>query len=224
METYEVNITQACRVINLSKSVYYYKLKESQDDQVISMLSELSKRHPTNGFWKLFHRIRLAGMRWNHKRVYRVYKQMNLNIKVKRKKRLPSRNRVPLVVPGRMNETWSMDFMSDALENGRKFRTLNIMDDFNRKALAIEADFSLPATRVIRVLERIIYFKGKPKRIRVDNGPEFTSAEFTDWCADNNIAVLFIQPGKPSQNGFIERFNKSYRTAKSGQTDHPIPF
>lgn len=110
-----------------------------------------------------------------------------------------------------MNASWSMDFMTDSLLSGRKFRTLNLMDDFNREALAIEVDTSLPAERVIRVLEQVTEWRGKPNRIRVDNGPEFISTSLGLWCEQKGIALQFIQPGKPTQNAYIERFNGSFR-------------
>ncbi len=121
--------------------------------------------------------IRERHYRWNHKRVYRVYRALELNLRIKPKKRLPSRNPLPLAVPEKPLQTWSLDFMSDALSDGRSYRTLNIIDDFNREAVHIEVDFSLPATRVIRSLECAIVQYGKPQRIRSDNGPECIAGE-----------------------------------------------
>lgn len=110
-----------------------------------------------------------------------------------------------------INETWSMDFMSDALSNGRRIRVLNIMDDCSREALTIHADFSIPSIGVISQLEFLEQQRGLPQTLRVDNGPEFTSIEFTEWCRQKQINIKYIQPGRPMQNGFIERFNKTYR-------------
>ena len=132
-------------------------------------------------------------------------------MKRKGKKRLPARILRALEVVNAINESWSMDFMSDALQSGRKLRTFNLIDDFNREALAIEIDTSLPAQRIIRVLEQVIAWRGKPKRIRVDNGPEFISIMLAIWCQEIGIELQFIQPGKPTQNAYIERFNGSYR-------------
>ncbi|MFM8490470.1 MAG: integrase core domain-containing protein, partial [Candidatus Methylopumilus sp.] len=117
----------------------------------------------------------------------------------------------PLTVPEEINQVWSMDFMSDSLWDGRSFRLLNIMDDYNREVLCIEADTSLPSQRVIRVLERLEQERGLPQMIRVDNGPEFISNLLDTWCKDRKITLAFIQPGKPMQNGYIERCNGSIR-------------
>jgi putative transposase len=178
---------------------------------VIVALQQLAADHPTYGFRKLFAYLRRAGHSWNHKKVYRVYRSLKMNKRRKGKRRLPQRVKQPLQQQSRINESWSMDFMSDSLANGRKFRTLNIMDDCSREALAIEVDTSLSSKRVTRVLDRVIQQRGKPKVIRVDNGPEYTSKEFELWAVDQQIRIQYIQPGRPMQNGFIERFNGSYR-------------
>lgn len=157
--------------------------------------------------------LRRNGYHWNHKRVHRIYCALNLNKRRKGKRRLPVRNSEPLVVPSTANHCWSMDFMSDALMCGRRFRTFNAVDDFNREILAIEIDLGLPAARVIRVLERIIAWRGYPTKLRMDNGPEFISLALAEWAEQNQIALEFIKPGTPTQNLFIERFNRTYREA-----------
>ena len=136
---------------------------------------------------------------------------MNLNIRRRSKKRLPARIKQALVIPDSPNQIWSIDFMSDNLTDGRKYRLLNVLDDFNRESLCIEADTSLPSLRVIRVLKNLIAQRGKPDNIRVDNGPEFISHKLCQWCELNKITLQFIQPGKPTQNAFIERKNGSIR-------------
>lgn len=176
-------------------------------------LQELAKKHPREGQDKYYSRIRNEGTPWNRKRIRRVYLLMKLNHRRKIKKRLPARVKEPLVVPSGPNQTWSMDFMSDGLLNGRRFRTLNIIDDFNREGLWIEARYSIGAAIVVKILDRLILEKGKPQRIRVDNGPEFMSTALQEWSKEHEVSLQFIQPGKPMQNAFIERFNKSYRTA-----------
>ena len=136
---------------------------------------------------------------------------MNLNYRRRLKRRLPSREKETLLVPENMNISWSMDFVSDVLTNGRRFRVLNIIDDFNRQAVAMEVGLSMPAEKVINTLEDVIWNNGKPQSIRVDNGPEFIADIFKKWCEGNGIRIKYIQPGKPTQNSFIERFNGSYR-------------
>lgn len=136
---------------------------------------------------------------------------LKLNLRRKHKRRLPNREKVALEQPSSINKKWSMDFMSDALTDGRKFRTFNLIDDFNREVLAVEADTSLPATRVVRILERVIWERGKPESIRVDNGPEFISSTMEAFCKGQQIQLQFIKPGKPMQNGYVERFNRTYR-------------
>ena len=197
-------------MLNLPRSMYYYQSVKN-DSEVEKKLLELAERFPTKGFDDYQGRIRNEGLKWNHKRVKRVYKKLNLNIRRKKKRRLPTREKQPLTIPTELNKTWSMDFMHDSLENGRKFRTLNIIDDYNREALAIEIDFSIGGAGVVRVLEEIIDWRDKPEEIRMDNGPEFLSAVLVEFCQKSQIRIKYIQPGKPVQNALIERFNRSFR-------------
>ena len=194
----------------MSRSLYYY-VSQKDDTAVISKLQELAVKKPAEGQDKFYYRIRNEGIRWNKKRIQRVYRLLGMNKRKRTRKRIPARVKQPLLIPQQPNQTWSMDFMHDALMNGRKFRVLNVIDDYNREALKIEPYFSINSNRVIKILERIILEKGKPATIRVDNGPEFISATMHEWCMEKNIKLHFIQPGKPMQNGYIERFNKSYR-------------
>jgi putative transposase len=171
----------------------------------------LANKKPTEGQDKMYYRIRNEGLIWNYKRVRRVYVSLGFNKRKKARKRIPSRIKQPLFTPSQPNETWSMDFMHDALVTGRKFRTFNIIDDFNREALIVESYFSINALRVIQIIERLILESGKPLAIRVDNGPEFIANVLHEWCVSKGIKLQYIQPGKPMQNGYVERFNRSYR-------------
>lgn len=202
---------RACRLMNLSRSAFSYKAKLCDDDQIKQKMLDLADKHKRYGFRKIFHILRRSGFHWNHKRVYRIYCELKLNLKRKPKKRLPSREKVSLCQPDQMNQTWSLDYMSDALINGKRFRTLNIIDDYNREVLGIKVSNSLPAIRVTEFLDDIAVSRGYPKELRMDNGPENISHVMNQWAQDRNVTLKFIEPGEPAQNGYIERFNRTYR-------------
>ena len=202
---------QACRTVQVSRCAYRHPAKKSTDEPIAQELRQLAERQPRWGCDKMTDYLRNQGHIWNHKRIRRVYRAMALHLKRKPKKRLPARAAQTLVVPAQANQTWSLDFMSDALSNGRTFRTLNVIDDYNREALWIEVDTSLPAERVVRVLEQLLDWRGQPARIRMDNGPELISQRLESWAKEKQIELLHIQPGKPAQNAYIERFNRTFR-------------
>jgi putative transposase len=179
---------------------------------VIAALTDVVSRYPRWGFWKLCDRMRTEGRPWNHKHVHRVYCALRLNLPRRTTRRVPKRIRQPLTAAPVLNQTWAMDFMTETLYDARRVRLLTILDEGNREGLDIVAGVSLPSRRVIRVLEALVVVHGRPSAIRVDNGPEFTAQPFVDWCTANAIAILYIQPGKPDQNAYIERFNRTYRT------------
>jgi len=211
VQEHGVSQRQACKAVSLPRSTQRYKPKPHADEEVIDQLQQLIEKHPAIGFWQSYYRIRRKGFVWNHKRVYRVYTELKLNIRRRFRKRLPQRVKQSLYQPQGLNEVWSIDFMSDTLWDGRRFRLLNIIDDYNREVLNIESDLSLPTERLIRVLEYLKEFRGLPQMIRVDNGPEFISHKLDAWCRENKISLAFIQPGRPMQNGFVERCNGNIR-------------
>ncbi len=206
-----MSVRAACQEVRLSRTGWYRARKVRDDSAVIDALHTLLERKPRWGFWLCYKALRRAGHKWNHKRVWRVYRSLGLNVRRRAKKRVPARIKQPLTVPDRPNQCWSADFMSDTLYSGRRFRTFNLMDDFNREMLAIEVDTSLPSERVIRVLEQVVAWRGSPERLRVDNGPEFLAAVLDEWAQAHGVELIFIQPGKPSQNAYIERLNGTYR-------------
>lgn len=212
VEEENISIVRACRIIDLDRSMFYYQ-SVKDDSEVEARLNGFveSKILCNRGCPEYYKRLRREGLPWNHKRVERIYRKMGLSKRRKKKRRIPNPEKRPLVQPGVMNETWSMDFVEDRLENGRKIRTLNIIDDYNREALAMEVSFSFPAERVIEVLSQCIDWRGKPKRIRSDNGTEFIAHKTKQFFSHTDIEHIPIQKGKPSQNGYIERFNRSYR-------------
>lgn len=209
-DKYSISISLACQLVKLSRSLHY-KLPSKDDSQTEEKLLELAKEYSTRGFDWYYLKIRQEGLKWNRKRVLRIYRKLNLGLRRKHKKRVNRAYQECLAHPIAPNYTWSMDFMSDALEDGRKVRVFNIMDDYNREALAVEAGLSFPSSRVIRVLEQLAFERGLPDQIRVDNGPEFASHEMKLFAEKYGLELLFIPPGKPNKNGYIERFNRTYR-------------
>jgi putative transposase len=159
-------------------------------------------REKTNG---------LPRWRVNHKRVYRIYREEGLAMRQRKRKRFRAEARVPLVLPARANQVWTMDFTRDSFASGEKFRTLNLMDGYTREAARIEVDTSLPGLRVVRVLDRVAEQRGLPEAIQVDNGPEFISRAVDQWAHAHGVTLHFIEPGKPVQNAFIESFNGKFR-------------
>jgi len=194
----------------MSRSTVYYESK-LDDSEVVEKLKYYVENLSTRGFDEYYYRIRREGLKWNRKRVLRVYREMGLVRRKKVRRKLPEGDRKPLKQATTLNETWSMDFMSDSLMDGRRFRTLNIVDDYNRECLLGKGSLSYPSLRVIRELQELIEQYGKPKAIRTDNGPEFISEEYRDWCKRQGINNIYSNPGKPMENGYIERFNRTFR-------------
>lgn len=208
-----LSISKACVAIGLSRASYYRKPKNwrEADSAVIDAINQVLAKTPRAGFWKCHGRLRRSGHSFNHKRVYRVYCRMGLNLPRRVKRKLPKRDPKPLEVKPVANSQWALDFMHDTLYCGKRFRTLNVIDEGTRECLAIEVDTSLPAERVVRVLEQLKEERGLPEQIRLDNGPELVADVFANWCDENDIDLAYIEPGKPQQNGFAERFNGSMR-------------
>lgn len=209
----KMSIAQACRIFCISETCYRYSARLSVENAFIAKeLVALTQKKRNWGFGLCFLYFRnVKGYEWNHKRVYRIYCELSLNLRIKPHKRLKREKPEALSVPKNINECWSMDFMHDQLSDGRSCRLFNVIDDFNREGLTIDVDFSLPAERVIRSLNQIIEWRGKPQCIRCDNGPEYISHKLAHWAEQNEITLCFIQPGNPQQNAYIERFNRTVR-------------
>jgi putative transposase len=213
----ELSERRACGLIGMNRASWRYREKERNETALCNRLRELAGERPRFGYRRLYRMLRRekenGRAKWvvNHKRVYRLYRAEGLAMRQRKGKRFRAEARVPLVLPTRTNQMWTMDFTRDSLGNGRKFRTLNLMDGYTREALWIEVDNSLPGPRVVRVLERVAQERGVPEAIQVDNGPEFISQVVDQWAYANGVALHFIDPGKPVQNAFIESFNGKFR-------------
>jgi len=206
---HSVSIRLACEVFQISQTCYRYNKKRSAENELIAdWLVRLTTAQRNWGFGLCFLYLRnVKGFVWNHKRIYRIYRELELNLRIKPKKRLVREKPQPLFEPLRINHVWSMDFMHDQLADGRSIRLFNVIDNFNREALTIEIDFSLPSERVIRALNQLIEWRGKPEAIIVDNGPEYISGVMVAWAEKRGITLKYIQPGKPQQNAYVVAFD-----------------
>lgn len=209
----QISVRRSCQLFGVSQTCYRYGARFRDENQVVAnSLLALSYSHRTWGFGLMFLHLRnVQGKTWNHKRVYRVYCELRLNLRIKPHQRVVRTKPEPLWVPERPNTCWSMDFMHDHLTDGRSYRSLNVIDDFNRELLCTEIDCSLPSVRVTRALDQVIEWRGKPSAIRSDNGPEYISNTVKEWAGKHGIELKFIQPGNPQQNAYIERFNRTMR-------------
>lgn len=212
-------IKLVCSAFRISAACYRYQpVLATENDEIADHLIRLTHNQRNWGFGLCFLHLRnVKGHQWNHKRVYRIYRELELNLRIKPRKRIVREKPEPLAMPKKINGTWSIDFMHDSLGDGRSFRLFNVLDDFNREGLGIEVDFSLPAERVIRALDQIIEWRGNPEVIRCDNGPEYISAVLAVWAEKRGIRIEHIQPGKPQQNAYIERYNRTVRYDWLGQ-------
>ncbi|KQQ35958.1 transposase [Duganella sp. Leaf126] len=208
-----VTIQNACLAFGISQTCFRYQAKRNSENEVIAdWLVRLTNNQRNWGFGLCFLYLRnVKGFKWNHKRVYRIYRELELNLRIKPRQRLVREKPLPLAVPTAINQTWSMDFMHDQLADGRSIRLFNVIDDFNREGLIIDVDFSLPSERIVRSLNQLIEWRGKPRVIRCDNGPEYISETTKTWAAKHGIKIAFIQPGQPQQNAYVERYNRTVR-------------
>lgn len=207
------SIRLVCLAFGISETCYRYQpILSDENAEIADWLIRLTHNQKDWGFGLCRDYLRnVKRFEWNHKRIRRIYCELELNLRIKPRRRIEREKPVPLVVPDAPNEVWSMDFRHDQLSDSRTIRLFNVLDDFNREGLGIEVDFSLPAVRVIRALDRIIEERGKPERLRCDNGPEFISQDLKAWAEKHDIQLEFIQPGNPQQNAYVERYNRTVR-------------
>lgn len=201
---------KACELLSISRSVLRYEVKRPDDSALRDKIRCIAHERRRFGYRRITALIRRDGELVNPKRVYRIYCEENLKVRIRRRKRLAVA-RGQMTIPSGPNIRWSMDFTSDTLYSGRRYRTLNVVDDFSRDSLGIDVAFSIPSGRVTRFLDRLIWVYGKPEKITCDNGPEFRSKNTQIWAQEHNITLDYIQPGKPIQNAFVESFNGKFR-------------
>ncbi len=202
---------RACGLVGIKRSSCRYAVRRQEPAELRERLRELAQERRRFGYRRLTVLLRREGWTVNHKRVYRMYREEGLGVRRRKRKRIGAVERQPLARPTQPNERWSMDFISDALSEGRKFRSLNIVDDFNRQCLAAEVDTSITGARVVRVMERLREQRGLPQILVTDNGPEFAGRALDVWAYEQGVKLHFIEPGKPVQNAFIESFNGKMR-------------
>lgn len=210
--TFGLSERRACQLSGISRTGFRYQAKGYSDHILRARLKELAAHYTRYGYLLLHGLLKAEGLVTNKKRTYRVYTEEGLQVRTKKRKKL-TRPMLVMDVPQKVNERWSMDFVSDQLSNGRRFRVLNIVDDFSRELVGQLTEFSISGRRVSRFLEQLLETRGKPASITCDNGTEFTSKAMFFWCKENRVRLNFIQPGKPTQNAFVESLNGKFRDA-----------
>lgn len=212
IECFGLSQRRACALAMVSRSVLAYQPRcNVLNEQIRQRIKALADKFRRYGHWRLFVLLKREGFKVNHKRTERIYREEKLTLRIRRRKKFAAVVRVPLPAPTRPSQGWAMDFVQESLWLGRRFRCLTISDLFTRICPRIEVDFSLPALRVVRVLERVVEMLGLPEWIRIDNGPEFISRELDEWAYRKGVKLDFIRPGKPTENGYIESFNGKFR-------------
>jgi putative transposase len=201
----------ACRLVGGSRSTVRYQARGNDDAALVEQLRVLAQQRPRFGYRRLHALLRREGHLVNHKRVYRVYREAGLAVPRRKRKRVAASRGQPVRIGTMPNEHWSLDFMSDSMSTGRRLRTLAVVDTCTREALVIAVDTSLPSRAVTRLLDWVIQARQRPRRISLDNGPELTSTWFDQWADENEIALDYIDPGKPVQNAVMESFNGRFR-------------
>ena len=209
-KAYQLSQRRACRLVQLSRKAANYQPRRPTDWLLRKRLKELGEQYPRYGYLLLHAMLKAEGLVVNKKKTYRIYRELGMQVRTKRRKKLV-RPRVPMLLPTRLNERWSLDFVSDQLSHGRRFRVLNIVDDFSRACVGQVVAFSISGQRLVRYLDELKAERGLPSTLVLDNGPEFTGKALFFWSKANGVKLHFIQPGKPTQNAFVESFNGKFR-------------
>jgi putative transposase len=211
MKDHAVSARRACSLAGLDRSTFQYAKKSGGDEPLRQRLRELAGERRRFGYRRLGILLAKDDHHANHKKLYRIYAEEKLAVRRRKGRKRALGTRRPMVLPTKPNERWSLDFVSDALTGGRRFRILCVVDDFTREALTVMPDFSISGVRLARELDAIIAERGKPKTIVSDNGTEMTSHTIFKWAQDRQIEWHYIAPGKPTQNAFVESFNGRLR-------------
>jgi putative transposase len=213
VEQQQASLRRVCRVVGQRRATVYAKAKPVNADQLIGeQLIALSVKYLNWGFALMFGWLRLAGHEWNHKRVYRVYKSLKLNLRAPVKRKKIKRDNPNTLAASKVGQGWSLDFLSDEVVSEKKTRILNVLDEYSRKCLLVVAQGSFKAKKLVAYLEQMVVAHGKPEYIRCDNGPELISAVMVKFGLKHGIEIRYTQPGKPMQNGLVERLNGTIRT------------
>jgi len=203
---------RACDLVGIYRSTLRYESHQSRETKALqARIIELAQERRRFGYRRIHALLRREGQEVNHKRVYRLYSEANLAVKRRKKRKGVMVPREPLSLPTQRNEVWSMDFVMDALANGRRIKILTIVDDCTKESIDLVVDFGISGEYVTRILEQAARFRGYPKAIRTDQGPEFTGKALDQWAYEHGVQLKLIQPGKPTQNAFIESFNGKFR-------------
>jgi putative transposase len=211
MSAHRFRLTRACGLLSISRSLYRYASRRGDVVSLRQRIGDIAAAKRRYGYRRVYVCLRREGWEVNRKRVYRLYRELGLAVRRRKRKRIGAVERRPLPKPAAANQSWSMDFVSDGLADGRRLRCLNIVDDCTRECLAIEVDTSITGTRVKAVMQRLADTRGLPRSITVDHGPEFEGQVLDAWAYAANVQLAFIRPGKPNENAYIESFNGKFR-------------
>lgn len=210
IEAFRLSQRKACNLLHISRTAYRYTQQQKTDETLRVRLKQLAAIYPRYGYLMLHSLLKREGLVINRKHTYRLYREEGLRVRTKKRKKI-TRERQPMEIPHQVNQRWSMDFVYDQLSNGRRFRVLNIVDDYSREMVAQLTAFSISGQQVARFLNQVIESRAKPEKITCDNGTEFTSKAMFFWSQESHIKLNFTQPGKPTQNAFVESLNGKFR-------------